>query len=73
MLEGLTPKVTRFPCQVKSVAESLEDADKKILFDAVNDSTRWSANGLSSALNSRGLVLSRYAIEKHRSGRCGEC
>jgi hypothetical protein len=69
MLEGLTPKKQARPCKIKTILETLEAKDKKILEEALFD-TEWSVTGLSKALNSRGILVSDTPIAAHRTGRC---
>lgn len=70
MLEGMTPS-NRYggPCQLIKRANELSDADKKILFDALNDA-RFSNLRLSSELTERGFAVGDNVIRKHRIGIC---
>lgn len=70
MLEGLTPNKYSPVCKVREIADTLEESDRKILMDAVNDSDKWGAIALRNALNKRGLQMSDKPIVRHREGRC---
>lgn len=70
MLEGLAPKEKEALCfLMKKATDELDDKDLKILLDAMAD-PRWSANGLTDALNSRGFIVSRGIIQKHKAKTC---
>ena len=70
MLENLTPNQRHYPCNVKTLMDSLEPTDKKILESAIADDKKWTSYGLHAALKSRGLKLNDKAINKHRQGDC---
>jgi hypothetical protein len=70
MLEGLAPNTRFYPCNLKTIADSLEPADRDILMAAVADEVTWTSYGLHAALKSRGLKLNDKAINKHRKGDC---
>jgi hypothetical protein len=70
MLDGLEPPQRVFNCRVRSVFETLEAKDKKILESAITSADVWPAKTLSNALKQRGLVLSDGAIAQHRKGSC---
>lgn len=70
MLEGLAPLKAEKPCKLALIAETLTMEDRDILWQAVDDKTRWSPSQLSVALGHRGVHVSRYHIEKHRGRVC---
>lgn len=71
MLEGLEPPKNRiFTCKVDLLKETLEEADYKILLQAINDKNRWPAKTLQAALRERGLSLADTTISKHRQQVC---
>lgn len=70
LLDDLTPPGTRsYPCRVRTIIESLDEADAKIFTDAVAD-MRWSGNALAKAMSDRGIELGVSAIQKHRAKGC---
>lgn len=69
MLEGLEP-VKNYRCKARDTAEALEDKDKKIFLDALQDTEKWSDKGLSVALSTRGVKISNEAIGRHRRQHC---
>ena len=70
MLEGLSPKTKARPCATQALINSLDEKDKKILIDAINDSQIWSSSALSKALKERGIVIADHSITKHRNKIC---
>jgi len=71
MLENLTPPQPRTgKCRVRTVANELELEDSQRLWDAVNDTTTWSAYALNSSLNKLGIRISVNSILRHRNGGC---
>lgn len=71
MLEGLEPAKNKSEyCKVQQTLEVLDDKDKKILNDALEDKDRWSDKGLSTALRQRGLSLADTTLSKHRKKTC---
>ena len=70
MLDGLEPPKRVFNCRVRSVSETLDAKDKKILESAVASVDVWPAKTLSNALKQRGLLVSDSAIAQHRKGSC---
>lgn len=70
LLDGLEPNRREYPCNVEKVLAELEEADRKILQEALDDQRKWSAYGLHYALKLRGIALNDKAISKHRSGEC---
>lgn len=69
MLENLTPSSRQYPCKVKTILNNLNAADKKTLVDAL-ESPLWNNSALTTALNERGLKVSRYSIDAHTGKRC---
>lgn len=69
MLEGLTPEIKIPSCRVRTILETLEPKDQKILREALTDG-RWTGNSLSKALNSRGIKVGDKVITKHMIGGC---
>lgn len=69
MLEGLTPTHRVYPCKIRSVLASLSESDKKILSEAL-DNPEWTNSALATALNNKGLKVSRYSVETHRGKNC---
>jgi hypothetical protein len=72
MLEGIAPrpKKTIGPCLIfRRADELLDEADKKILFDAL-ENKMFSNLGLAEQLNQRGFPISENVIRKHRVGKC---
>ena len=70
MLEGMKPNKRTYACRVAVVMESLDDADKKIFQDALDDEETWTAYSLSVALTNRGVKIHDKPIRKHRDGIC---
>lgn len=71
MLEGLEPITNRtFYCKIDLLRKELEPKDYEILLAAINDTNKWSAKGLQTALRSRGVVLADTTITKHRNQLC---
>lgn len=69
MLEDLSPTARVYSCKVRTILDDLSDADRKILVEAL-DSVVWTSGNLTTALNERGLKISRYSVESHRGKRC---
>ena len=69
MLENLKPPVRQFSCRVRTVLNSLESKDAKILEQALV-SPDWAAKSLSNELKKLGLLLSDNAITNHRKKSC---
>lgn len=71
--DGLTPPADkRSVCflLLKSEQLGLTDKDIATLMAMVDDEKRWSATALTKALNSRGFIISRGVVDRHRSGQC---
>ena len=69
LLSDLTPPARRWPCAVRTMIETLEPADAKILAEAVMN-PEWKYLTLESALALKGIVLSQGSIKRHRTGLC---
>ena len=73
MLEGLkAQKVSRNtrPCKIMQIAEGLDEADRLIYVEAIEDTENWTAFALEQALKSRGIWVSNDTIQNHRRGVC---
>ena len=71
MLEGLKPPPNRtYYCRVSQVLAELDQADKEILTQALNDIESWPAKTLSNALRERNLSLADTTITRHRQLIC---
>ena len=70
MLDGLQPPKRVWNCRVRSVLETLDAKDKKILETALASLELWPARTLSNELKRRGVALSDSAIAIHRKGAC---
>ena len=71
MLEDLKPPVNQSRnCKVSLVSESLTDADKKILQDAIADANSWPIKTLSKALKAKGVEISDTPLTNHRAKTC---
>jgi hypothetical protein len=57
-------------CKVTRTAQKLDDEDRKIFLDAINDSETWSAHALDIELRKRGIVCTNDTIMAHRRGVC---
>jgi hypothetical protein len=69
VLENMKPTSRQYPCKMKSILESLSDADRKILAEAL-ESSLWNNSALTTALNERGLKVSRYSVDSHTRKQC---
>ena len=69
MLENLTPTTRQYPCKMKTIIDSLSEADAKILVEAL-ESPLWNNSALTTALNGRGLKVSRYSVDSHTGKQC---
>jgi hypothetical protein len=69
MLEGLTPTPRKTNCKVKTVLDGLEQKDRQILLDALQDPS-WPTLTLANSLSERGVEISESPIRRHRLGRC---
>ena len=71
MLEDFVPPVTRRPCKLAKLAETLSEADALILWAAVDDDKSWRVKTLATSLTRRGFVISESPIGSHRNKSCG--
>jgi len=70
MLEGMIPPVKKsVGCKVMKIAETLGEADGKLLIQYVEDPA-WVAEQLVSALHEREVFIGPMSIRKHRAGLC---
>jgi hypothetical protein len=69
MLENMKPTARLYPCKIRSILDSLDEKDKKVLLDAL-DSPLWNTGALTTALNERGLKISRYSVNSHTRKQC---
>jgi hypothetical protein len=69
MLENMNPTNRLYPCKIRSILDSLNEKDKKVLLDAL-DSPLWNSSALTTALNERGLKVSRYSVNSHTRKQC---
>lgn len=71
MLEGLTPPRPKSVfCKVDEWLKKLDESDKKILLEALEDLQTWPHSTLARALRSKGLDISDTTIGKHRHKDC---
>ena len=71
MLEGLTPPANAAVyCKVDQVLQTLDEADKKILSDAIANKDLWPAKTLSKQLRLRGISMADTTLSKHRANTC---
>jgi hypothetical protein len=69
MLENLTIRGRVWSCAVRTLLDSLSEADQQILRDNLVD-PKISHNALAKALNEIGLVMADTTIRRHRVGEC---
>jgi hypothetical protein len=70
MLEDLQPAVKVWPCLVRKVLSELDDSDRKLLQQFLDDAEKWPANPLSRALATKNISLSDKIISRHRLKGC---
>jgi len=71
MLEGMTPPKNRAVyCRIDQLIQEMTEADGKILTEALDNTSAWSANALSTALRQRGVSVADTTIAKHRNKAC---
>lgn len=71
MLENLEPPQNKAVyCKIDQLAAELDEADAKILMDAIDDKARWGARTLATALRQRGVSVADTTISKHRNKGC---
>ncbi len=69
MLENLTNEPRVQPCRVRSLKETMNEADQEKLEQAVTDET-WPAKKLELQLRKLGVDISDTSIMRHREQRC---
>jgi hypothetical protein len=69
MLENINPTTRQYPCKMNTILNNLNESDRKILLEAL-ESPLWNTNALTTALNDRGLKISRYSVDSHARKRC---
>jgi hypothetical protein len=71
MLEGLTPPANATVyCKVDQTLQTLDEADKKILAEAIANTDIWPAKTLSKQLRLRGISMADTTLSKHRAKTC---
>jgi hypothetical protein len=70
MLEGMTPPEHVTPCAIRTLLGKLDEADQRILLDALANPEAWGNTVLAKALTDRGLRISEKPIRKHRMKHC---
>ena len=70
MLEDLKPPEYVTPCAIRTMLEKLDEADQRILLDALANSEAGGKSALAQALSDRGLRISEKPIRKHRNRLC---
>jgi hypothetical protein len=71
MLEGLTPpRLKTVYCKVDEWLKKLDESDRKILQEALNNFELWPHSTLARALRAKGLDISDTTIGKHRNKDC---
>jgi hypothetical protein len=69
MLENLNIKKRVWSCAIRTLLDSLSEADQQILRDNLVD-PNISHNALAKALNEIGLVMADTTVRRHRVGEC---
>lgn len=70
LLDDLTaPPAKVWTCRVRTIFNELEDKDKKIFIEAI-DNPQWKAETLSKSLSQKGLSITGSGITRHRRGQC---
>lgn len=71
MLDGLKPPRTKaIYCKIDQIGESLDDKDRAIFFQAIDDHDAWGARTLSTELRKRGVSVADTTITRHRQRGC---
>jgi hypothetical protein len=70
LLDGFEPIVPILSCKTRTVLESLDKDDRKILEAALADREKWSNYGLSKALAERNIIIKGDTLGIHRRGEC---
>ena len=58
------------PCKVGRIFLMLDETDREIYRQAIEDDVTWSAIRLETELRSRGIMVSNDTILQHRRGVC---
>ena len=70
LLDDLSaPPAKIWTCRVRTIYNELDEKDKTIFEDAVNDLS-WKAETLSKALTQRGIRIAGSGITRHRQKEC---
>lgn len=69
LLDDLSLESKVAPCKVRTLAESMEEADRTTFIEAVMD-PRWPAKRLEAELRKRGVKISDTPISAHRAKAC---
>jgi hypothetical protein len=69
MLENLKISKQRYPCAVKTLLDSLSEADQEILRENLCDFSIGHKT-LEKALNEVGITIADTTLSRHRQGRC---
>lgn len=69
ILDDLTPKPQVYTCKIRTLAESLDETDRKSLMDAIANEA-WRPEALAKELTRRGLQVTKFPIIKHRENAC---
>jgi hypothetical protein len=70
MLEGMQPGEKQTSCGVRKLYYSLEQHDKQILLEALENQVVWNNTDLEKALRDRGAKISYTVLRKHRRQEC---
>jgi hypothetical protein len=70
MLEGMQPERKQTACGVRKLYYSLDDKDRQILLDALDNHVAWNNTDLEKALRDRGAKISYGVLRKHRKQQC---
>lgn len=55
---------------IKKAQTELDEENQKVLFDALANTDRWTANDLAMALRENGFQVHKNAVMEHRKGNC---
>lgn len=70
LLDGITPPPVVRSCKTRTILESLDKDDRKILEAALLDFDTWNNGTLSRALSERGVDIKGDTLAIHRRGQC---
>lgn len=70
MLEDLKPEIKRGSCRIRTLYETLEPNDAKLLRQYIGDEETWGSWALASALSQRGIRIDHKTIKRHRDKIC---